>query len=202
MSSTYKIPSETAEHTLEVKKSRFITRLFPLENKDSMKQALARAKQDFPDARHHCWAYVLGPAKQPVAMASNDDGEPSGTAGKPMLNVLSHKDIGDIGAIVIRYFGGIKLGAGGLVRAYSQAVQQAVERLPLIEKKSLTEVYIKTAYSMESQVRYWLKDAEILSTHYDGGFRLSANVDEDVLTNLQHKVAHLPGSSIETKKDG
>ena len=125
-------------HTLEIKKSQFITWLLPLESKQQGKEYLQQARDEYPDARHHCWAYVMGDSPNSLTAAMSDDGEPSGTAGKPMLNVLQHKPVNNVMAIVIRYFGGIKLGAGGLVRAYSQAVEQAfsmAELTPIIEQQ-------------------------------------------------------------------
>lgn len=92
-------------------------------------QVLETQQMLYPDARHHCWAYLLGAPTQPLSLASNDDGEPSGTAGKPMLNVLQHSDIGNVMVVISRYFGGVKLGAGGLVRAYSRATSLALEHL-------------------------------------------------------------------------
>ena len=122
--------------------------------------ALAQARSDYPDARHHCWAYQIGSPKSPSTAAMSDDGEPSGTAGKPILNVIQHKDIGDLMIIVIRYFGGIKLGAGGLVRAYSAAAQQVIDTIELKEKKFLKRFNIKGDYALEQPLRHWLNSHE------------------------------------------
>ena len=164
----YKIPSESIEHTYEIKKSEFIARAHYVQNRQQAMDFLAQARKDYPDARHHCWAYQLGNPNSPSNAAFNDDGEPSGTAGKPILNVLSHKDIGDIMVIVIRYFGGIKLGAGGLVRAYSTATQQAVELLKTelqIAKESVTFI---ASYADEKDIRHFCQqhEADVLSVEY------------------------------------
>lgn len=116
-----------AFNTYEIKKSLFHAAVYPITSREDAMQALAAEKLKYPDARHHCWAYLLGAPNQPNNQGYNDDGEPSGTAGKPMLNVLSHGEFGNIVIIISRYFGGTKLGAGGLVRAYSQATKDVLE---------------------------------------------------------------------------
>ena len=110
---------------LEVKRSRFLTQLRRVTSEETARAVIEERRSRFFDARHHCSAFVLGPEARTAR--SSDDGEPAGTAGVPMLNVLTSNHLTDVVAVVTRYFGGIKLGAGGLVRAYSDAVAQAVE---------------------------------------------------------------------------
>ena len=158
----------TVKHTLEIKKSQFITWLLPLESKQQAKEYLQQARDEYPDARHHCWAYLMGDSPNSLTAAMSDDGEPSGTAGKPMLNVLQHKPVNNVMVIVIRYFGGIKLGAGGLVRAYSQAVEQAygkAELLPIVVKDRFK---IILPFAEENWLRHTLTkfSGEINSTDY------------------------------------
>ncbi len=153
---TYNIPEQSDEVIYEIKKSRFITRVANISSKGDAKAFLEQAKLDYPDARHHCWAYQFGPPHSPHSAAMSDDGEPSGTAGKPILNVLQHKDIGDIMIVVIRYFGGIKLGAGGLVRAYSNAAQQAIENLTTKKEVATVPITVRCDFSQEQTVRHWL----------------------------------------------
>lgn len=109
---------------LEVKRSRFLTRLRRVTSEETARAAIEERRSRFFDARHHCSAFVLGPEARTAR--SSDDGEPAGTAGVPMLSVLTSNHLTDVVAVVTRYFGGVKLGAGGLVRAYSEAVAQAV----------------------------------------------------------------------------
>lgn len=123
MSKDYPIPAGFLERETEIKKSRFIARVAPVSSRDEVKAWLEQARNDHPDARHICWAYQIGRPGAAAEAAMNDDGEPSGTAGKPILSVIQHKDLGDVLVMVIRYFGGIKLGAGGLVRAYAGATE-------------------------------------------------------------------------------
>lgn len=126
---------------IEVKRSRFLCRLVRVETEDAARSVVEDARREHFAARHHCSAFVLGPARAPDQVRrSNDDGEPSGTAGRPMLDALVGRDIVDGVAVVTRYFGGTLLGAGGLVRAYSDAVLAAVDeasvRGMLVERES------------------------------------------------------------------
>ena len=167
---------KVCKNTLEIKKSQFITWLIPLgsqqsdlqSTKQEVKDYIQQAKNEYPDARHHCWAYIMGENPNSMTAAMSDDGEPSGTAGKPKLNVLQHKPVDNIIAIVIRYFGGIKLGAGGLVRAYSQAVEQCfsiAELVPVIEKNILT---VQVPFSDEQWLRHHVEknEGDIINTQY------------------------------------
>lgn len=171
---SYSIPAAPVEHCYEVKKSKFITRVAYVTDRPMAMSLLARAKLDHPDARHHCWAYLIGSPFQPISAAFNDDGEPSGTAGKPILNVLNHRGIGDIQVIVIRYFGGIKLGAGGLVRAYSSATQQAIELLLTRVLVPNTKLSIRCEYAFEPELRRFIEahQGTIISTEYEMGLTI------------------------------
>ena len=173
MKQTYLIPAEPLELCYEIKKSKFIARIGKAADRAEAMALLAQAKQDYPDARHYCWAYLFGDPKQPRSVAFNDDGEPSGTAGKPILNVLNHRGIGDIAVVVVRYFGGIKLGAGGLVRAYSAATQQAVESLPLLTKVPMVERQLQCDYSLEPELRRLLASLKGLIVTADYGLQLT-----------------------------
>ncbi|MDX1451229.1 MAG: YigZ family protein [Oleiphilaceae bacterium] len=153
----YLTPADCSETVVEIKKSRFIAWLAPAEDRDAALAWLEKARTDYPDARHHCWAYLIGPPAQPQTLACSDDGEPSGTAGKPILNVMQHKEVGDAVVIVTRYFGGIKLGAGGLVRAYSQAAQQAYDDATLIVKVSACTLALTCDFRTEQSLRHWVE---------------------------------------------
>lgn len=118
-------PGGGVDVELEIKRSRFLTRLRRVATEDEARAVIEERRSTFFDARHHCSAFVLGPDAR--SARSSDDGEPAGTAGIPMLQVLQKNSLTDVVAVVTRYFGGVKLGAGGLVRAYSDAVAQAVE---------------------------------------------------------------------------
>ncbi|PID42286.1 MAG: YigZ family protein [Proteobacteria bacterium] len=174
MAEVYQIPKKPVEVSYEIKKSRFIARAARASDRSQAMALLELARADYPDARHHCWAYLFG---EPVSAAMSDDGEPSGTAGKPILNVLRHKDVSDIMIIVIRYFGGIKLGAGGLVRAYSAAAQLAMDALETEVVVPMCSGLATCDFAMEQPVRHWLSVnlGKVLAVDYqaDALIRLS-----------------------------
>ncbi|MCP1726231.1 putative YigZ family protein [Natronospira proteinivora] len=149
----YQYPDGEVARELEVKRSRFIALIGPAASRGEAMTFVERCQSRYPDARHVCWAFVAGNPAGGAEMGSNDAGEPAGTAGRPMLSVLEHKGLGDVVAVVIRYFGGIKLGAGGLVRAYSAAVQQALDGLPLAWREPMIERLLKFDFEFESLVR-------------------------------------------------
>jgi uncharacterized YigZ family protein len=122
----YKIPRALVSTEQLIKGSRFICHLGPAANKEDARHQIEAVRTHHPKASHVCWAYIAGPPSG-TEKDQSDDGEPRGTAGKPMLNILDHSGFGEIWTTVTRYFGGIKLGAGGLVRAYGSAVQQALD---------------------------------------------------------------------------
>lgn len=126
----YSIPSEVVVFEEEIKKSRFITYLAPAKGVDAAKSFIQQIKEQHSSARHHCWAFVAGAPDDSQQLGFSDDGEPSGTAGKPILAQLMGSGIGEIVAVVVRYYGGILLGTGGLVKAYGNGVQQALKQLP------------------------------------------------------------------------
>lgn len=177
----YAVPAARCEVEYVIKKSRFIAWACPAANREQALEWLDQARQTFPDARHHCWAYLIGPPHSPATAATSDDGEPSGTAGKPILNVLQHKDVGDLMLIVIRYFGGIKLGAGGLVRAYSHAAQLAMDELTLTTKKTLIQSRVSLAFELENELRRWLDQHEghLLSVDYSHQVNVECSFPSD-----------------------
>jgi uncharacterized YigZ family protein len=129
-------------HDIEIKRSRFITVLRRADTEEAARELVSGLRREFHDARHHCSAFVIGPDRD--IQRSNDDGEPSGTAGIPMLEAILKRetvpgvtDLSDVSAVVVRYFGGILLGAGGLVRAYSESVSAALDRAPLVRRRRL-----------------------------------------------------------------
>lgn len=154
----YNIPRGWHQTRLEIKKSSFIGIAQHVADREQAMAFLKQVKTQYPDARHHCWAYLLGDPQMPVSAAMADDGEPSGTAGKPILNVLQHNLIGDVMIVVVRYFGGIKLGAGGLVRAYSGSAQMTLESLPTEEHVILTRYQVVADFKHEQFVRHFVDE--------------------------------------------
>lgn len=164
VASRYLIPAQDSEITTVIKRSRFIAHIAHCPDPQQAMEIIERDKLRFPDARHHCWAYIACPPNSASAVRFSDAGEPSGTAGKPILNVLQHSHYGEIICVVSRYFGGIKLGAGGLVRAYSSCTQAAVEQLTVKEIVLQVPVQIRFPYCYESSIRHFLELNNIQTT--------------------------------------
>ncbi len=143
----YLIPAAPTQFTEEIKKSTFITYLAHTPGVESAKAFVEQIKKQHTDARHNCWAFVAGRPEDSMLWGFSDDGEPSGTAGKPILAQLSGSGIGEITAVVTRYSGGIKLGTGGLVRAYGGGVQQALKILQILEKKITVILNLQLDYA-------------------------------------------------------
>lgn len=145
------------EHEIVIRKSRFIARVEPVGSVADAEAVIARVRKQWWDARHNCSAMITGLLGDQAR--SSDDGEPSGTAGIPMLEVLRRRELTDVVATVSRYFGGVKLGAGGLVRAYSTAVSEALDRARLMRRTVLTQVRVDVAHSdagrFDNLLREW-----------------------------------------------
>lgn len=194
---SYLTSDQATSIELEEKRSRFICYLQPVTSRRDALAFLADLRSQYPTASHHCWAYLIGNPKQPQAMACSDDGEPSGTAGKPMLQVLQYRGIGDVIAVVIRYFGGVRLGAGGLVRAYSSAVQQATQQLNLITKVPYCKLQLSCNYPCEAIIRHLLEsvNGRIAQQYYSDSvlldIELPANKKADFVARLNNQAPGL-----------
>ncbi len=151
-------------HELEIKRSRFITVLRRADSEDSARALVSDLRREFHDARHHCSAFVLGAGRD--IQRSSDDGEPSGTAGIPMLEALLRRetapgvtDLSDVSAVVVRYFGGVLLGAGGLVRAYSESVSTALALAPLVRRRRLRICAVRMPHAAAGRLENDLRSA-------------------------------------------
>lgn len=184
---TYTRPAADAavEHEIEIKRSRFICLIARVTDDESARAFIDEARQRFPDARHHCSAYIYHVEDSHPVERSSDDGEPSGTAGKPMLDVLKGSGMMDIAAVVIRYFGGVKLGAGGLVHAYGGVVSEAMEFVEPVER-SIRKLY--TLNAPHAEAGRW--EAELRNRGYD-----VLGVDYASMATMTLAVA--PGGEIE-----
>ena len=160
----YPIPAATldAPHRVEdeIKRSRFLTTVARAPTVDHARAFIDTVSAEFADASHNCWAYVAGPPGDTARIGLSDDGEPHGTAGRPMLTVLLHSGIGEIAAVVTRYFGGTLLGKGGLVKAYGGGVQLALATLPTIERVPTTELTLVVSYSAVTPLQRALPEFE------------------------------------------
>lgn len=153
---------ENISNELIINKSKFITYIYKVNNKDEIDKILNTIKKEYKDATHHCYAYIIGNIKK-----VSDDGEPNHTAGMPILNVLENKNLNNVLAVVIRYFGGIKLGAGGLVRAYSNSISKALDNALLIPIIKEYKTRIEFDYSNIDNINYILKDYKIAYKEFD-----------------------------------
>jgi uncharacterized YigZ family protein len=143
----YRIPAARVRVEDRIEHSRFVATLEAATTVPEAKAVVERIRAEFPDATHHCHAWVIGPPGSTANTAASDDGEPSGTAGQPMLKVLLNSGVGDVVAVVTRYYGGVKLGTGGLVRAYSGGVQHALRELKTGEHVDLVNVQVIIPYA-------------------------------------------------------
>ena len=164
---TYKTITQESSGLYKEKGSKFIALAYPVSNEDEVKEILAELKKEYYNARHHCYAYVLNPDKS--AWRVNDDGEPSGTGGRPIHGQIQSFDLTNILIVVVRYFGGTKLGVSGLINAYKAAAQDALSQAEIIEK-TVNEVYkLEFPYEEMNDVMRIIKDEniDILDNQYD-----------------------------------
>jgi uncharacterized YigZ family protein len=164
----YPIPAGLHRVEQDIQRSRFVTTAMHTPTVEEAKAFIARVRDEFPDANHNCWAYVVGPPGSTAQVGMSDDGEPHGTAGRPMLTALLHGGVGDVAVVVTRYFGGTLLGKGGLVRAYTGCVQQALEHLPTTERVRKVRLAVELEYSSIDGVRRLLPEheAQVVSEEY------------------------------------
>ena len=166
MSDNFKTPSDIFETEITEKKSRFIATIAPVSSEEEAVSFIKDMKKKYWNARHNCSAYIIGTQQQIVH--SSDDGEPQGTAGKPILSVLSGRKLYNVVAVVTRYFGGVLLGTGGLVRAYSSAVEECLSKAVLKEMIEASRVKIEASYNDAGKLQYLFSqnNITILSADY------------------------------------
>ncbi len=161
---------DNSVYELTIKNSKFITILYKINNKDEVRLFLENIKKEYPDATHYCYAYIIDNIKK-----ASDDGEPSGTAGIPILKVLESNKINNILCIIIRYFGGIKLGANGLIRAYTKGVSNAIKENTLIELIDGYNINIIFSYERIKEIDYLFKDIKINNKDFKNN--ITYNID-------------------------
>ena len=192
-SQRYPIPARTHRVEEEIRRSRFITTVGYAPTVEQARAFIAAIRQEFPDATHNVWAYLVGPPGSTAQMGYSDDGEPHGTAGRPAFTVLQHSGIGDIVAVVTRYFGGVKLGKGGLVRAYSGGVKLALETLPLTEHRVMAQVEVVIPYAFVTPLQRLLPEyeAEVAEERYGADVRYLLRLPEEQVGPLTEAVTGL-----------
>lgn len=161
----YFIPNTAAREAQEIKRSRFITQLAHTPGIACAKAFIQQIKNEHPGARHHCWGFVAGAPDDTMQLGFSDDGEPTGTAGKPILAHLQGSEIGEISAVVTRYSGGIKLGTGGLVKAYGGGVRLALAQLITVKKIPSKTVNIHYLYQQQNAVDALFRQFQVTVLH-------------------------------------
>lgn len=199
---TYLVPDlpEGGIHRTEqiIKKSRFITSVAHTKSSEEAKQFIEKIKQEFVDATHNCWAFNAGPAGSTAKIGASDDGEPHGTAGKPMLTVLVHSDVGEITAVVTRYFGGTLLGTGGLVKAYQSSVQQALDALPTCLKVEVRKLNVTVEHKFLSIIMRMLPAyrASIKKQDFGIDVMLEIELPEQEIEKFSSKLTNLTSGAV------
>ena len=169
---------QNGEHQIEIKKSKFICHLFRIESEEQAKEYIAKIKKEHYKANHNCSAYMLGENFE--IQRSSDDGEPSGTAGVPMLEVLKKNQLQNTLAIVTRYFGGIKLGAGGLIRAYSTSVSEALKEIGIVQGKLQQLLDITIDYHQLGKLQNYLENEQIAIQEIDYLEQITVKIAIDI----------------------
>ena len=197
MSAEGRYPVPAREHRVEekIRGSRFITTVARAASAVDAHAFIDRVRAEFDDATHNGWAFVAGPPGSTADVGMSDDGEPRGTAGRPMLEALLHSGVGEIVAVVTRYYGGVKLGKGGLQRAYSGGVQRALESLPTLERVHRSVVWVAVEYSERDPMVRAAKDldAVVMDEEYGADVRLKLAVPSRLLDDFRHAVAQVTG---------
>ena len=184
----YRTIYQGGEDEIVEKKSRFIASVIPVENEEEALEFIEKTKKQYWDARHNCFAYVIGERGQ--LQRCSDDGEPNGTAGKPMLDVLLGNELRNVAVVVTRYFGGTLLGTGGLVRAYSQAVKAGLQASVMITKILGVKLHIETDYTTFGKIQYILaqRELKILDTVYTDKVELEVLIPKTELEQVMHAI--------------
>ncbi len=198
MSDPQLVPARETRVEIRVVNSRFITTAGPAFTVDEAKAFIARIKAEFRDATHNVPLFIIGHGTRQIAHCS-DDGEPSGTAGRPALAVLQGSGLGDVAAVVTRYFGGTKLGTGGLVRAYSEAVRAVLRELPLAEKRPTHTVMIAVPYALFERVRQMIAAHRgvLEDQSFAGDVTLTARFPVDEFEGFQSALRELSAGQCE-----
>lgn len=176
---------EEITNEIEIKNSRFITRIFKADQED-IPLYLNQVKQEYPKATHYCYAYISKNCQK-----SFDDNEPTGTAGKPILNVLEKEELEKVLVIIIRYFGGIKLGAGGLIRAYTKATTEALQKATFQEVVDAYKIMIQFPYTDEKKITYLLKEKNIIKKEFQEEITYWAIIEKEKfpeLNNIKYEI--------------
>ncbi|MDM1048385.1 YigZ family protein [Sphingobacterium hotanense] len=194
---TYRTIAEPADGIFRDKGSKFIAYAYPFRDENKLKEIIAQLKAEHPKARHHCWAYRLTPDRSIFRV--NDDGEPSGTAGRPILNVLLSQDITNVLVVVVRYFGGTLLGVPGLINAYKTATQEAIDEAEVVER-TVNDVYaVHFDYLQMNDVMKIVKeyDLKVLSQNFDTSCTIHVEMRKLQVNEVVGKLDNIEGIEVD-----
>ena len=197
MSDTFRTIASSSEGSYKDKGSKFLSFAFPVKNVDEINQILAQYRKQYYDARHICYAYMLGNAKN--EWRANDDGEPSGTAGRPILGQINSFELTNVLVIVVRYFGGILLGTGGLITAYKEASRDALEQAGIVEQTIDEIISIEFDYLLMNEVMRIVKEMspQILDQSFDNMCAMKLAIRQSDAEKLKSKLENIIGVIIE-----
>lgn len=196
MSDTYLTLAAPSEGLYKEKMSKFISFAFPIESAAEAKSKIAEIQKRYHDARHVCWAYMIGSAR--TEFLSSDNGEPSGTAGKPILGQINSFGLTDVVIVVVRYFGGIKLGTSGLIVAYREAAREALEAATIVERHDMTDISFTFPYISMNEVMKLVKggEVEIKSQIFDNSCEMTLSVRADFADGIISRLSDIDGVTL------
>ncbi|HHT34097.1 MAG TPA: YigZ family protein, partial [Bacteroidales bacterium] len=191
-----------AEGYLTEKKSKFISHIVPVKSAEEVKEIVEEHRKKYYDARHVCWAYMLGWERE--EFRANDDGEPSGTAGKPILGQINSAELTDVLILVVRYFGGTLLGTGGLIRAYKEAAADAIAHAEIVEKTVDDRIVIRFEYPLLNEVMRLLKQYEEVqwTQEFRENCRMDLSIRRSLSTRLREQLSSLHGVEVSSPEQG
>ncbi len=191
----YPVPASTVQVQEVIRRSRFITVLGRAESRADASRLVKEVRETYSGATHYCWAFNAGPPGSTAHVGMSDAGEPRGTAGRPMLNALLHSGLGEVVVVCARYYGGVKLGTGGLVRAYGGGARKAAQVCPAVTRIAQTTILVHVSYEMAPRVQRILRTigAEIEEQAFESEVRLRVLVAAERRTELESAIAEATG---------
>ncbi|TRX58146.1 YigZ family protein [Thalassomonas sp. M1454] len=197
----YLIPTDEIEVETIVNRSRFICAIKHCSDNTAVKAFIEQIRLQYPDASHHCYAFVSSRPDDSQSYGFSDDGEPSGTAGRPMLAMLQGSQIGELCAVVTRYFGGVKLGTGGLQRAYGNSVRQALLELPTQLKTPTEQVHLSCEYHQIKDIEHYAEqfNGKVVEQTYGEQVQLLIELPIPVITDFCQRIIEITGGQVSPK---
>jgi len=190
------VPSDPAQSEIVIKKSRFISLLYPVNTDGEVRSILKQLRHEHPGSNHIVWSYVLGDSGSMHGLS--DDGEPHGTAGRPVLEVLKGSGLTYAALFVIRYFGGVKLGTGGLVSAYTESAQEVLSRVRAIEKVDYTEFSLSCSYSLYEGIKSILQKCEVIDLldDFSESVELTGRIPSDRIQSCTEEIREISNGRV------